>query len=513
MSEPIIIKRPIGNQAGEWKMVFETPHSVSLVTSELVKGTTADGKNWQRFQTNSRHILTVRTGRLEQYESVRAMNRNDRSYLTFRNTTPTLLTPESHWGGPQADAIAMRELFIDKFPGYAPKSKSHTDLAQIAYPMLELKPEWHQNRSNRSLGMTASLRREDPKQFTEHVFGAAHYRKDLMKAATSKSLAQVATFEPFRGLVPADWITKALNESIDADGIVRLDKEYRKYLRQVLRFVPEKVRRALLTNSKNHHSSILRYVEHTATQARHLIMNYPDESYSIPNTIKTWEELYDRLNIILRDLANKPRVVPQTPIAVALDGAEPLPGYRLESAKMSTDLSKWGDSMQHCIGSYADEAVRGNSTYFALLHKDKMIANLEVSQEYGIGQFYGKLNANVEHVVDTGIRAYIDIHGGLSAGAKGGFGQSDLDYALRTLKQREDEEKAKAEQEKLLKAQRETQNQIQFDLGGAAFPEVGRIPVVGGRRVGFVANYQEEIIAGRINAALLAADRIQARAF
>ena len=442
-----VIQRPIGDQPGDWLMFNETPTSVSLVRSVLNVETAEDGTVKREFITNQRDILSMKTGNLEAYRYER-YTQGGKTKHKMRNVTRDLLHV-----GPYISPAHLglyREVYKLAPEWMIPKDRDPSQVAQLAYPMLRVRPEWRQFASDYDLHKL--LKHDNAKEFTTAIYGAEEYRKDLMKAVSDSHLEAVLTAKQFQGLVPIDWITAFLN-GVPGPGTRRSalssgPSEIKK-LKPLIRRLPEKVRRALLTNTQNFERRQLEYADAVGYEFEQLRRRNPGRKYEFSDELKTWTEVYERTRIIERDLRNRPRRIPQTAYAKAVHKTQPLKGYELQTAQKTTEMTKWGDEMAHCIGGYTDNAVRGDRTYLALLKDGKLHANIEIRDNGYVGQFYGKHNRSIESWLERGITDFIQqktlAHQGTNSYA--GYLEKAKLQVMTDKERAEAEAKAKAEAE------------------------------------------------------------------
>lgn len=402
-----VIQRPIGDQPGDWLMFNETPTSVSLVRSVLNVETAEDGTVKREFITNRRDLLSMKTGNLEAYRYDRLV-RNGETKHRMRNVTKELLHADPYMS--EAELGLYREVYKLAPEWMVPKNQDPHQVAQLAYPMLRVRPEWRRFAADYDLHKL--LKHDNAKEFTTAIYGAEEYRKDLMKAVSDSHLETILAAKQFQGLVPIDWITAFLNgipgpgTSSRRSALSNNPDEVKK-LKYLIRRLPEKVRRALLTNTQNFERRQLEYADAVGYEFDQLRRRYPNRKYDFADDLKTWTEVYERTRIIERDLRNRPRRIPQTDYAKAIHKTKPIKGYELQSAQKTTEMTKWGDEMAHCIGGYTDNAVRGDRTYLALLKDGKLHANIEIRGNGSVGQFYGKHNRNIETWLERGITDFI----------------------------------------------------------------------------------------------------------
>lgn len=115
---------------------------------------------------------------------------------------------------------------------------------------------------------------------------------------------------------------------------------------------------------------------------------------------KTFKELHDALTLQAALIKEIPRVIDQEPYN-GLHGCVTWNGLRIETPRITTQMKLWGTQMNHCIGSYTNQAVGGTGLYFAVYDQSgQLIANAELrptrngkGNGWHISQFLGRHNA------------------------------------------------------------------------------------------------------------------------
>ena len=75
--------------------------------------------------------------------------------------------------------------------------------------------------------------------------------------------------------------------------------------------------------------------------------------------------------------------------------SELMPTYKLEFVEDTHELLKWGRDMDHCIGSYTECAIMGESLFLGLFnHLGQLIFNIQLSPDCIVQQFQGKRNCD-----------------------------------------------------------------------------------------------------------------------
>lgn len=80
--------------------------------------------------------------------------------------------------------------------------------------------------------------------------------------------------------------------------------------------------------------------------------------------------------------------------------------YVIRRAKQTDELEGWGSKLRNCIASYAANAIRGTTNLFGVYDTadDKLVANMEISNEGVIRQLFGNMNQRLASRPDMAIR-------------------------------------------------------------------------------------------------------------
>jgi hypothetical protein len=249
----------------------------------------------------------------------------------------------------------------------------------------------------------------DVRGFIQSAYGKEAVRKDVIRAlAQCPNLYAISICQALKGLIPADWLVKLLQES-DQYLITNPAHGGTAYafsttpiyvqLRRLLKLASLNQRKRLIFTTSESQSlresgflfealSIMRSITNTHLR---------DEFHRVDFTsIRT---LHDTLSVIQREQAIAAVDIPQKGLLKELDGAMFTADdtvYTMRSPKLNRELITWGADMSNCIASYANMVVAHHTHVFSVHNPEgTMVGNMEVSTDGVIRQFVGKFNGRL----------------------------------------------------------------------------------------------------------------------
>lgn len=359
-------------------------HSVTLIDSLMKTGQRHDnGKKWHRWEDQLKiGFYKTSTGKIQAFQkNVKYWDKPTKTWnsLSFEHDNyfygidPKVLTIFRE--------TAAAELKISKLSDVYPISNLYSIKTYSTIPP----------------NLITEMRACDIMEFTSRAFGKSNYRKDLVRAVAASDPYLVSLASCFRGLVPADWIIKFLNESKDPfNKIIACDL---RGLREVLlRIDPRSYRRMLNRPFENDQERLLEDVCETYRKdKKRKVKNNDDDLRLFRNrdmiSPHSFTELHDLLlNNRSRYYNDVSEEITQTKLASKIDG-KIRKGLRIYTAKHTDEMLNWSNIMNNCIGMYATSAVSGRSVYGCVFNShDKMIANFEI-REKELVQLLGPRNS------------------------------------------------------------------------------------------------------------------------
>jgi hypothetical protein len=254
----------------------------------------------------------------------------------------------------------------------------------------------------------------DVRAFIKNAYGKEAVRKDVIRAlAQCSSLYTISISQVLKGLVPADWLVKLLQEPDQylitvpaAGGTAYAFSTTPIYvqLRRLLKLASLNQRKRLIFTtydpSAQHEGrylfealSIMRSINNT-----HLRQEFHRVDFTSART------LHDTLSVIQREQAIAAVDIPQKGLLKELDGATFTADnivYTMRSPKVNRELITWGADMSNCIAAYANRVVAHHTHVFSVHdHEGTMVGNMEVSVDGVIRQFVGKFNRHLPEPMD-----------------------------------------------------------------------------------------------------------------
>lgn len=362
----------------EWRTVIVKDDVIAIKDSTHVKGQNKhSGKNFSRFQPRRSTFYSWKSDRLRVY--------SNQPKVGFRDETSYALTSI---GNKYALDEGMRNFEMpDPFELRFGKNKA--DILRESYPLIQFFAPLD--------GITPKLNRSDAQSFVRDLFGTK-YRKDL-----ARTIGELATWTNPQntsrltalasGLsrkVPMDWLVEFLKaegarSNVHDGGMTwALTPKQVQYLFRTAE--PMQIRRAL-RNSTGQITHL--FDAHRSLKA--IQLKKPDYALSGVQ-FKDFNELHDVLARDFRKVDTMEQPIEYSGRAAKLPGE--YQGLTIEAPTTTHTLVDWGTTMNNCIGSYGNAAVRGSSLLYAVRDSEgKMLGNMELNPKNGsIVQLVGKNN-------------------------------------------------------------------------------------------------------------------------
>lgn len=393
----------------QWLTTIVKDDTVTVKQSIARAGETKTGKNWMRFDPFVTTFWSIRSGRLRVYERNK-FGIQDRTAFKLEAGSLPLDSPE-------AMAALARWYPAMDFPDDSPvhrwewmgktTSAQRRDMTKIireaAYPLAEA--------FNLQPGLTSSLS-GTAQSLVVRQFGQSRYRKDLVKAVSSLgeidrgNATQILTMcIAAAPTVPVDWIITALRnrayEGRSRGGYYGLGDNNGSIAerRKLFRALNQKSLRRLFLND-----NILAHAYQFNDTLKSFELFQKHEVPIDTFNFTSWADLHDVLAREARKLKNKPRPIVYQGAAQSLVGTWALEGQQIEIQAPETThtVIDWGAQMNHCIGSYANQAP-DRSLLYAIYVDGRLVGNMESDPKRGdIRQLLGKHNRHLHQpVVDT----------------------------------------------------------------------------------------------------------------
>jgi hypothetical protein len=432
---PVVSKTPpflIDDENGKLVLISGDETS-SFFVRKKSSGVSKTGKKWSRWSDLAMLVISVKpdrsgTRRLNIYVKYR---QSSKYTVRFRNGTPAFHSTHStffNYGDMlneiSKECVRLYEKHIGPTPvGITDYPARYTPL-MLAYPMVWSRvviekaygrtkmdlgySQRHQNMrslSSSSLG-ELSLRSSTSMEFTLKTFGKLNYRKDLVKAMSNAELGMIYYARHFRNLVPIDWIVNFLKETTLAREITDL-RDIQKHLtslkssdlRGFLQDVPQSILKRLLTVQTIMMAPQFwgMQIQDTIQSYRVIVQNGDIVNFSAIKKVNTWKELHDYFENEVKKLKTKNRLIPLSPLGKKLAELPEQENFKIILPKDTHTLIDWGSAMNHCIGSYANNAVSGSDVFIGIIKDDKMIGNAQIQSKTGnLVQIFGKHNQYIE---------------------------------------------------------------------------------------------------------------------
>lgn len=381
-------------------LVGET--TVQYVYIERIHGVSVNNKHFFKTRNLSKIIYSIRPNAYGEMAG--------KFYLkdgkNFFNISQTLSTNRLDIKGKPSTYTIGIDIFAAQVRKLAMAKAINVDETISIYDPAFTYPVLHHLHSDRVPAYPTAITRyaatNDLSKFVYRVFGKTRFRKDLVKAVANLFSGDVFMFGYwFRGLVPIDWIIgfyqKYAGKNPQSFNTTYSLSDMHKVLYKLPKKQVHKLFNLLITDYSDTHSHIIDGLLYTLESI------YYSDLYSGIEGIKftSLKEAHDKYSTYLRIEETKKRnaeflkPLTKTSLAHKIDSIE-YPAnsdIKLKTADCAMDLVEWGGIMNHCIGSYAHEAINGNGTFGVILQNDKPIGNFHYSHAGdNLYQMFGKHN-------------------------------------------------------------------------------------------------------------------------
>lgn len=250
-------------------------------------------------------------------------------------------------------------------------------------------------------GLISHFRHDNMMEAVRSMYGSKLYRKDLVKAVSEAPLPLASAALLFKGVVPIDWIISLLNNHKGL--LVRpIGVAQREALRALFKALTPAQQKRFLNGLMHDPAKKEKLVADWIFTDTLRIFKRLNEEYNAnfaPGQIasKSWKELHDDLNRDLSRRRVRDQPIEQVSLAKKIDKVVLSDGYSIILPKSTHELIDWGRNMEHCIGSYTNEAVQGDSVFLGIVKDKQMIGNAQISvKNKRLVQIFGKRNSYLD---------------------------------------------------------------------------------------------------------------------
>lgn len=311
-----------------------------------------------------------------------------------------------------------------KNPAFGAKCFSDT----ASYPVFQLFPKsiFNIKAIRASIPKNYSLHSEpDVKKFIMKTFGPEGIRKDMVKAVVSTTdINAIFLAARLKHLFPLDWLRdfmKAPTDHMIYDETKTYTEESVQGLVALLSSltVPQR-KRLLVEKIPAGQASGLNYF-----LIRDSIRMFSDlnpeqkEEYGTRIDYSSWHNLHETLVQLSNEIRSKEESTVSsrrfdlkgTYMEKLHETSYEVEGetYKLVAPKNGYDLTKWGNEMHNCIGSYRRQIADKRTNVFAVHHKGELFANVEIDDRGWIVQHMQKYNTRSPENHFEALRAHIVI--------------------------------------------------------------------------------------------------------
>lgn len=392
--------------------------SVSFVTSHLLHGVTKGGKNWYRWDTESKKILTVKPnkqGKMRGNYFLLQRGGSFRNHISMCFHDPFFFNHKD-----EVDA-----LFEKQMPGLSAKIKErdhemvYDNVPFYFFPGF-LVSEMDQFVAGMPYRLRHALRNETAIEMALDGFGKTHYRKDIVKAlASSREYDNVALAMYCRRVLKTDWLVEIMRygERLRMDTGSGEETNYKRFASIVGKLPVNRRRRFVLSlaGEPAYHNA-------DAVRTAHYL---EDEDFG---RIRTVPDLHDIGATRQRERIRQPQLMyaadddwfnppayrmPEPVTEIELNDLTKTyheittgKGLRIVAPRHADELNEWADYMHNCIGGYSSQADKGTSNLGGVYEGDKLVANFEISKDKILRQLLGRFNQSLDidvqrDIIDT----------------------------------------------------------------------------------------------------------------
>lgn len=295
-----------------------------------------------------------------------------------------------------------------------PAFNSRSFSVAASYPVLQLFPNsvFNLTAIRASLPKNYSLHSElDVKKFITKTFGAEGVRKDMVKAVVNTTdINSIFLAARLKHLFPLDWLRdfmKSPNDHVIYDNSITYTEESVQGLVSLFGLLTVPQRKRLLVEKVP--GGKRDYVRDSSFLIRDAIRMFSDlnpeakEEYGARIDYSSWHSLHQTLVHISNEIRAKEAAtigssrfdLTGTYMEKLNETSYEVEGevYKLIAPRNGHDLSKWGNEMHNCIGSYQRDVVKNRTNVFAVHNKDGLFANVEIATNGRIAQHMQKYNS------------------------------------------------------------------------------------------------------------------------
>lgn len=398
--------------------IFSTEYTSSFVFSRKWSGVSKSGVPWKRWQPFARYMISVKPHRISGKQSLNIYSRklnNGYKWSPFMNVT----------GMPDYLSDPMLSAYIEEFNNEVyrlgstiaeiPKPpvmefRNPTPLydyaLKCAYPMLAVRQKTSDYNDNR---LIMGARLSTNIEYTIALFGKRNYRKDLVKAVAETFYpSNLAVAREFRNLVPVDWIVKFLRGMADCSAPKLPLKDMRSFLTE----------RSMIERRRLLNDFMKSYAQAGPREKYLFPMNVQDgiRSYNLlPEDVhqrmnfRSWKHLHDASEMELDKMRYQARDIPVIPMAEIIAAQQPVDGISVYLPKDTDEVREWGREMSHCIGTYADDAVKGDVVLLGVRENGVLVGNVQIQvASRRMAQILGKHNRFLPDNVQVAVAKIMD---------------------------------------------------------------------------------------------------------
>lgn len=418
-----------GQKTGVRVSILRGQYSFTYIINRLCEGESRNGIPWKKWEMFATAVVSTKAigkngqKRLNVYAKFRVPG-NKTVWFNFHNCTPQPHTLSKVVRAEDWEEFnkEVEDLYRENIgePPYSAK-----DYTRLNRSRMNPQPGYVQNEYAFHLAYPLT-RREDVESFeltsiisrhfrcdnaielTRALFGK-FYRKDLVRAvshAISKGSAdRIAMGVILKGIIPTDWIITFLNEPYKgAPGWESLEQLYRiepqnvKSMKDLFKaFTPAQQKRLLMEMVTGRNPDTW-----TITDSMTSFNALTGAGAIVHGEIvgKTWRDVHNYLAREYRDLRSPEREIVKVPLAKEIEKIQFTEDFRLILPKTNRELRKWGDDMNHCIGSYDSKAVQGDAVFVGIIANGQMIGNAQIdTKKLKVVQIFGKHNRRLDQPV------------------------------------------------------------------------------------------------------------------
>lgn len=406
-------------------ILFKGKETSTFMIRRLRLGISKNGVPWKKWEMWGKVSISCRAignsaPKLNLYGMHRNRPGNDGRWQPFQNITPRSemlqkIVPQNfikefnteverlyteNIGNPSFSAKSYSDFHMGN-----PESKTRADpfayASHLAYPLMrELRLNNKRQMGTVVSGISGAMRSSNIMEMTKTLYGSSNYRKDLVRAVAGSTFMTMAITSQFKNLVPVDWIIKMIQE-FSGKYSFDLNTAERMMIKPFFKALTETQKKRLFNSMYSGHYRINWAVAETL---RMFGMLYRDHNVRfIPGQLegRSWHEIHDVLMTDLEIRGAKEEPIKKVKLAKKIAEIPASDDFALVLPETTTELITWGKEMRHCIGSYANTAVRGENVFIGIMKNGKMIGNAQINvSAKSVVQIFGKHN----RVLDEAIR-------------------------------------------------------------------------------------------------------------